>query len=133
MRIALWIVQSLLAFAFLAAGFMKASTPIAELATQMAWVEVFPAFAVRAIGVAEIAGGLGLILPAVTRIKPVLTPVAAAALAFLMVGGVGTHAFTDGITNGIPALVLGSLAAFVAWGRFVKAPIAERGEVLATA
>lgn len=127
MRIALWIVQSLLALAFLAAGVMKATQPLAELATQMTWIESFPAWAVRAIGVAEFAGALGLLLPSITRIKPVLTPVAAAALAALMVGAAGTHVVLAEPAMAAPSVVLGSLAAFVAWGRFVKEPIVERG------
>ncbi len=133
MRIALWIVQSLLAFAFLAAGFMKATVPLAELATQMAWVESFPAFAVRLIGVAEIAGALGLILPSITRIKPVLTPIAAAALVVLMIGGAGTHLVLGEAAMMPPSIVLGTLAAFVAWGRYKAAPIPERGTAVAAA
>jgi putative oxidoreductase len=133
MRIALWIVQSLLAFAFLAAGFMKATVPLAELAQQMAWVESFPPFAVRFIGVAEVAGALGLILPSITRIKPVLTPIAAAALVVLMVGGAGTHLVLGEVTMMPPSIVLGSLAAFVAWGRTKAAPIPERGSVATAA
>ena len=78
MSIVLWIVQVLLALAFIMAGSMKLVTPIAELAeANMTFVNVFPEWFVRFLGVAEVAGGIGLIVPAATRIMPRLTPLAA--------------------------------------------------------
>ncbi len=113
----LWVVQVLLAIAFAIAGFGKATTPIEELAQQMPWVvgnELLPRF----IGIAELAGAIGLVVPAFTRIKPVLTPVAAASLLLVMLLAAGFH-LSRGETGAVPVnLVLGGLAGFVAWGRF---------------
>ena len=61
--IGLWIVQGLLAFAMIASGGMKAATPREKLMARMAWVAGFPTWAPVAIGAAEVAGGLGMILP----------------------------------------------------------------------
>ncbi len=126
LNIALWAVQGLLAFAFLAAGLMKMTTPIAELAASMAWVENAPAALVRFIGFAEFAGAVGLLAPAITRIKPMLTPAAAVGLLTVMVLAASTHASLGEFGGMVPSLVLGSLAAFVAWGRGKAAPIAPR-------
>lgn len=123
---ALWVVQGLLALAFLGAGFTKVSLPIDQLATQMSWVSHVPAALVRFIAVAELLGAVGLILPAATRILPVLTPLAAAGLALVMALGAATHASIGELAMVVPNFVLLGLAAFVAWGRFKKAPIAPR-------
>ncbi len=124
LHLALWLVQGLLAFAFFGAGSMKLFTPIDELARRMAWAREMPDLA-RFIGASELAGALGLLLPAATRIKPVLTPIAAACLALVMVLAVGFHVM-KGDMQFAPATVLGALSAFVAWGRFKAAPIAAR-------
>jgi len=73
MVIVLWIVQGLLALAFLMAGFMKSTRPLADLKKNMAWVGSVPAGLVRFIGIVEILGALGLILPKLTKIVPQLT------------------------------------------------------------
>ncbi len=127
MNIALWIVQILIAFAFLAVGVVKTITPIPELVLQMAWVaDVNPLLMVRLPGIAEIAGALGLILPSVTRIQPKLTPLAAACLALVMLLAAIFH-LTRGEFGGIPPnIVLLLLSAFVAYGRWKLAPIAPR-------
>lgn len=122
----LWGAQLLLALAFVMAGSMKTSTPYPELAQQMAWVSAVPEGLVRIIGVSELLGGLGLILPAVTRIRPGLTPLAGAGLTLIMVVASGFH-LSRGEIGTVPInVVLGGLAAFVAWGRARKAPIAAR-------
>ncbi len=122
-HIALWILQVLLALAFLASGGMKLTTPIDELVKMgMTWAADMP-WLPRFIGASEVAGGLGLVLPAATRIAPVLTPIAAAALCFVMVLGVGVHAFSSDIAHAPPAFILGVLCAVVAYGRLVRAPI----------
>ena len=127
LRIALWIAQVLLAVAFGMSGLMKLSTPIADLAAQMAWVGSVPPALVRFIGAAELAGAIGLILPALTRIQPRLTALAAVGLIVVMVLASIVHA-TRGEFGMIPVnVVLGALAAFVAWGRSKAAPIAPRG------
>lgn len=126
LHIALWVVQGLLALAFLGAGAMKLTAPIEELAKSMSFIAHTSGAMVRFIGLSEVAGALGLVLPAATRIKPGLTPLAAAGLAVVMVLAFGTHvALGEYAGLGAP-VVLGGLAAFVAWGRWKKAPIAPR-------
>ena len=125
LNVALWAVQGLLAFAFLAAGLMKLTTPIETLAESMAWVDGKGGL-VRFIGLAEFAGGLGLILPAALRIKPKLTPAAAGGLVIVMVLAALTHVGMGDFAGMVPSLVLGSLAAFVVWGRTKASPIAPR-------
>lgn len=118
MNIALWIVAGLLAVAFLGAGTMKATKSKEQLAEGgMAWVESFSPGAVRAIGIAEVLGAVGLVLPPLVGVAEVLVPVAAICLAVTMVGAVVVHvrrkeAFT-------PALVLGALSLVVGVGRLV--------------
>src|SRR5438045_124384 len=82
MTYALWIVQVLLALVFLFAGGVKLVMPIEELTEQIPLPELF----VRLIGVAEVLGGLGLVLPGVLRIRPGLTPLAAGGLTIIMIG-----------------------------------------------
>ncbi|NLF05268.1 MAG: DoxX family protein [Actinomycetales bacterium] len=118
MNIALWIVQIILALAFLAAGVMKATQPLEKLAQNMGWVNDFsPAF-VRFIGVAEVLGAIGLVAPLALDIAPVLTPVAATALAVTMVGAAVVHARRKESPMIMPNLVLAAACAFVAVGRF---------------
>lgn len=122
LHIGLWVVQGLLALAFGMAGFMKISAPAEELVEAgMGFVNDFGVAPVRFIGISEILGAIGLILPAALRIKPNLTPIAASALSIVMVLATTYH-----ITNSepfIPTVVLLVLTLFVAWGRFKKAPI----------
>jgi uncharacterized membrane protein YphA (DoxX/SURF4 family) len=127
LHISLWVVQVLLAAVFAMAGFMKTATPMAELAQKMSLAVVAPEALVRFIGVSELAGALGLILPALTRIRPGLTALAGAALFVVMVLGAGYHV-TQAEFQSLPInFVLGGMTAFVAWGRFKKAPISPRG------
>jgi len=127
LHIALWVVQVVLAVMFGMAGFMKATQPLAALAQQIPWVPDVPAALVRFIGVAEFAAALGLVLPAATRIRPRLTPLAAVGLVLVMTLAAIFH-LTRGELAGIVAnAVLGAAAAFVAWGRTRKAPIVPRG------
>lgn len=122
----LWAVQILLALAFLMAGGMKATAPLDELAKNMSFVSHVPGALVRFIGISEVLGAVGLVLPAATRIQPWLTPLAGALLAVVMVLAMGTH-LSLGEPEALPAnLVLGGLAAFVAVGRGWLAPIASR-------
>ena len=105
---------------------MKSFQPIAELARQLAWTAAVPVALVRFIGASELAGAIGLLLPAATRIKPVLTPLAALGLVTVMVLAAGFHV-TRGEFSVLPVnAVLGGLAAFVAWGRTRGAPIRSR-------
>jgi hypothetical protein len=127
MHTGLWVAQVILAVLFGIAGVSKTIQPIADLAQQLVWPGVVPAGLVRFIGAAELLGAIGLVVPAATRIKPRLTPLAAAGLVTVMVLAAVFH-LTRGEFGGIAFnTVLGSVAAFVAWGRFRKAPIAPRG------
>ena len=124
LRIGLWVVQVLLALAFLGAGFMKVAQPYDQIAANMAWAKDFSPTAVMLIGVVELLAAIGLILPSLTRILPVLTPVAAVGLVLTMIGATIAHARLGEPV--VVTIVLGLLSAFVAWGRFSKAPIAAR-------
>lgn len=125
-RIGLWVVQVLLALFFLMAGFNHGIRPLEEAVKTSPWITGIPAGLARFIGFAELAGAVGLILPAVTRIKPWLTPLAAVGLAIIMALAVPFH-IMRGEANviGIHVIVV-ALSVFVAWGRYRKAPIAPR-------
>ncbi|MCP1384756.1 DoxX family protein [Runella salmonicolor] len=123
MKIALWIIQVLLALMFAFAGFTKMTTPISKLAPQMPWVNDFSESMVRFVGAVELLGAIGLVLPALLRIKPLLTPLAALGLAVTMLFAAIYH-LTKAEYQGIGInAVLGGLALFVAWGRYKKEPI----------
>lgn len=118
MNVTLWILQILLAAAFLAAGLTKVSQPREKLAARMAWVESTSQGAVKGIGSLEVLAGLGLILPAATGIAPILTPLAASGLVLIMIGAAVLHARRkEPQMVGFNAVLL-ILAAIVAWGRF---------------
>jgi uncharacterized membrane protein YphA (DoxX/SURF4 family) len=119
MNIALWIIQGLLAALFLFAGGTKLIMPIEEMTKDM---PAMPGLLLRFIGVCEILGGLGLILPWLLRIKPGLTPLAAAGLVIIMIGAVVITITTMGFVMAILPLVTGILAAFVAYGRWRLTP-----------
>ena len=125
LSISLWIAQILLALVFGFAGAMKIFTPIEELAKNAAWIKD-SAFLIRFIGTSELAGGLGMLLPSLTRIKPKLTSLAAVGLFTIMVLATGFHLMRGEAKFTPMTLAIGALAAFVAWGRFRKAPIAAR-------
>ncbi len=123
MNIALWVVQILLALAFAAAGIVKATQPTERLATSMGWVEDVAPRTVRLIGILEILGAIGLILPAVTGIWPWLTPLAAAGLVLTMVGAMIVHGRRGELSSIWMNIVLLALAAFVLFGRFFVVPL----------
>ena len=91
MGIALWVVQVLLAAAFLVSGATKLSQPKEKLLKYMAWVEDFSQPTVRNIGALEVLGAIGIVLPALTGILPWLTPLAALGLVLTMIGAALTH------------------------------------------
>ncbi len=122
MGTALWIVQGLLAVAFLGAGLMKLIKSQEAAKARMAWVDDFPGGFFKFIGASEVAGALGMVLPGVTGIAPILTPVAATGLVIVMLGAVVTHIRHSETPMSVPPLILGVLAAFVAYGRFVAVP-----------
>jgi uncharacterized membrane protein len=118
MNVVLWIVQGLLAAGFGMAGVMKSTQPKEKLVDRLPWVEDFSPATVRFIGIVELAAALGLILPAVTGIAPILTPLAAAGLAVVMVLAAITHVRRKEPSGIAVNAVFFALAVFVAWGRF---------------
>jgi uncharacterized membrane protein YphA (DoxX/SURF4 family) len=112
-NVTLWVIQGLLAALFLFAGSMKLILPIEAMAGPVA----LPGWFLRFIGVAEVAGALGLILPWLTRIQPRLTPVAAGGLVIIMVGATAITA-TAGPSAAVMPFAVGLLAATVAYGRW---------------
>lgn len=92
MLVAFWIVSGLVALVFLAAGTMKLARPKEALvASGLAWTEDFTEPTVKAIGAAEVLGAIGIVLPALTGIAPILSPIAASTLALVMVGAIVVH------------------------------------------
>lgn len=121
MNIALWIIQVLLALLFLFAGSMKFVMSVEQMNSQSP--VSLPGVLLHFIGVCEILGGLGLILPALLRIKPILTPLAALGLLVIMIGAIAI-AFMSGMpANAIVPVVCAILLAFIAYGRLRLAPI----------
>lgn len=123
MDTALWVVQVVLGLAFIMAGAMKMMQSKEKLHESMEWVEDFSEGTITAIGVVEVLGGLGLILPAVTGILPWLVPLAGLGLALDMGAAALVHG-RRGETQMIPInIVLLLLALFVAYGRFTLVPL----------
>lgn len=118
MTYALWTVQTLLALLFLFAGVMKLVLPL----EQMAGPVTLPGLFLRFIGVAETLGALGLMLPALLRIRPGLTPLAAAGLVIIMLGATVIGLRIGDLAMTLIPLAVGLLAAFVAYGRWRLAP-----------
>lgn len=119
MNVALWVVQGLLAVAFLMAGAMKAFQPKEKLSEGMGWVDDFSENQVKNIGYLEIAAAIGLILPPLLDIAPILSPLAALGLAITMVGAAVVHYRRNEV---VPEMVMNlgllALSLFVVWGRF---------------
>ncbi len=118
MTYALWIVQGLLALIFLFAGGMKLVLPLEVLTKQMP----LPGLFVRFIGLAEVLGAIGLILPGLLRIRPGLTPLAAAGLVIIMIGATVLTVAGGDVALALITLVVGLLSAFVAYGRWRLTP-----------
>lgn len=119
----LWIIQILLALMFLFAGGTKLVLPIDVLTSMGPPNQVkLPDLLVRFIGVCEVLGALGLILPGLLRIRPGLTPLAAAGLLIIMLGAVVLTVAGPGLAMALPPLVVALLCAFVAYGRWQLAP-----------
>jgi uncharacterized membrane protein len=116
----LWTAQTLLALLFLFAGVTKLIMPAAELAKTAGPLSV--GF-IQFIGVCEVLGGLGLILPGLTHIRTALTPLAAAGLVIIMIGAVVVTATTAPVAMALVPAVTGIAAAFVAYGRWRVSPL----------
>ena len=122
MNVALWIIQVLLAALFVFSGGMKLVLPIEKMQDPVA----LPGLFLRFIGVCELLGGIGLILPSLLRIRPSLTPLAAAGLVVIMIGAVVISVMYMGVASALIPLLVGILAAFIAYGRSRLAPIAPK-------
>ncbi|MGO9385307.1 MAG: DoxX family protein [Mycobacterium sp.] len=119
MNLALWIVAIVLAAVFAGSGLMKQLVPKDKLATSgQGWAKDFDQSSIRLIGLAEILGAIGVVLPAAVHIAPILVPIAATGLVLVMVGAAVVHARRNETMNIAVNLVLIALGVFVAWGRF---------------
>lgn len=119
MNITVWVVTSVLALALLAGGLMKLMQPKAKLvAAGFSWAEDFSDRAIKGIGALEVLAALGLVLPAVLDIAPVLVPLAAIGVVVLMLGAALTHARRGEKPNIVVNVVVAALATLVAVTRF---------------
>jgi DoxX-like family len=126
LRGALWFLQASLAGVFAWVGCVKIVKLGAELTATVPWTIDVPLPLIRAIGVCELLGAVGLVLPAATRVRPHLTPMAASCLTALMALAVTFHLYRGDTQVLIVPAILGLASALVAWGRFRKAPISPR-------
>ncbi|MFG1928055.1 DoxX family protein [Cryptosporangium sp. NPDC048952] len=118
MDIVLWVVAGLVAAAFLFSGAFKLLLTHEKYVASQSWAADAPRWAPKAIGVLEVLGAIGVILPAVVDVAPVLVPIAATGLVLVMVGAVVMHVRRREFSASVPSVVLLVLAAMVAWGRF---------------
>lgn len=122
-HIALWIAQGIVAMMFVMAGFMKATQPLEFLTESLPWASDLPLELIRVIGVSEIMGGLGLLIPSIFRFKTFLTVWAAICLALVMGLAAGFHLVRGEFSAiGMNVFLMG-IALWIAWGRSKKAPI----------
>ncbi|AOV10026.1 MULTISPECIES: DoxX family protein [Enterobacteriaceae] len=126
LRVGLWIAQSALFIVFILSGYLKLTTPIPQLSGMMPWTGELSETFVRFIGFVDLAGGLGILLPALTRILPGLGVAAAAGITVLQVFAIIFHLFRGEYMVLPLNLVLLPLAIFVLWGRVCKAPVTAR-------
>ena len=120
MQIAVWIVSTVLALGFIGGGIARAVLPLDRLTTMgLGWVADLPRGLVRLISAFEILGGIGLILPVLTGILPILTPLAGCGLALVMLAGLVFHLRRREWKNIPVTLVLAGLSIFVAVVRFL--------------
>ncbi|WP_369372190.1 DoxX family protein [Promicromonospora sp. Populi] len=116
MLIAYWIIAGLLALAYLFAGGMKILSPQAKLTESgMAWAGDFPGPVVKLIGLLEVLGAIGLIVPPLVQVAPVLAPLAGVGLALVQVGAIITHVVRGEAKALAPNVVLLVLAVVAAW------------------
>ncbi|MFC3501603.1 DoxX family protein [Micromonospora krabiensis] len=119
MNIVLWIIAAVLAVAFLGAGLMKLTRPKEKLIESgLGWAESWSAGSVKLIGALEVLAAVGLILPALLDIAPVLVPLAALGLLIIMIGAVVVHARRREYQPVVANVVLLALSAVIVWGRF---------------
>jgi uncharacterized membrane protein YphA (DoxX/SURF4 family) len=126
LNIGIWVAQFFGAAAFIMSGVMKTITPIDALSAMMPWTGEYSEMFVRFIGIVDLAGGIGLLLPSLTRLSPRLTPIAAISCVVLQICAMVFH-ISRGEAEVLPInIIYIALALFILWGRGVKAPIAPR-------
>ncbi|MFJ9351052.1 DoxX family protein [Streptomyces sp. NPDC101237] len=118
MNTGLWIIAALLAAAFLFSGLFKLVLPHEKYVAAQDWAASAPRWAPGAIGTIEVLGAIGVVLPAMVDIAPVLVPLAATGLALVMAGAVAMHLRRREIPALVPSAGLLLIAATLAWGRF---------------
>lgn len=126
LQIGLWVAQGLLALTFAGTAVWKVATPIPALAAMIPWAgQVSPGF-LYMTALFDFLGGVGVLLPSLTRIKPGLTVLAALGCAALQVAAIVFHLSRGEGANTPFNFFLVALSSFVAWGRWTKAPIAPK-------
>jgi len=125
-QISLWIVQTLLAITFTGTGFWKLLTPVPQLAAMIPWAGQVSETFLQATGIIDLCGGLGVLLPALTRIKPRLTVLAALGCTLLQICAIVFHISRGEAAQTPFNFLLVALSLFVFWGRLFKAPIEPR-------
>ena len=123
MNIVLWIIQGVLALIFLVTGFLKTFLPLASLKKNLSWVSGASPISVRSLGIAEILGAIGLILPGITGILPWLTVVAALGLVIVMIGACIVHAKHQEYNVIVATILILFLAVLIVVGRLTFAPL----------
>ncbi len=125
LNVALWVVQGLLAGVFLLTGTTKLVLPREVLEKRMRWAAAWPRWRIKLLGLAEVAGAVGLVIPAAMGVAPVLSPVAALCLAVVMLGAAGTHRRLG--ESVFPPLLVGVLCLVVGAARLqLPAPASSR-------
>lgn len=125
METVIWIVQVLLALAFLGAGSAKLSMPKEKLMESQKWAEDFSDLQIKTIGLFEILGAAGVIFPSVLNIAPILSPIAAAGLIIIMIGAAFTHFRRKEYPLIVPNVILVVLALIVIYGRLLAYPLGD--------
>lgn len=126
LALGLWLAQALLFLVFAGGALWKFATPLDEIAKMMPWVGEVPPWFFYATAAFDLLGGLGVLLPSATRIRPGLTPLAALGCSLLMIAAIVFH-FSRGEASSTPFnFFLIALCVFVFWGRRFRAPILER-------
>ena len=126
LHISLWVVQALMSLTFAGTGLWKLLTPVPKLAAMIPWAGQVPEAFLQVTGVIDLCGGLGILLPSVTRIKPGLTVLAALGCAALQACAIVFHVSRGEAANTPFNFLLVALSIFVYWGRRSKAPIQSR-------
>lgn len=126
LNISLWIAQILLASTLLFGGATKLFRPIEDVSTMWPWTGQIPIELVEFTGIIDLLGAVGLILPALFRIKPILTPAAAIGTIILMICASIFHISRGETSQIVPNIIFAFIGVFIAWGRLKNIPISEK-------